>query len=87
MTIISGIVHDSSGRPVAQARVYFMSGPAALQDISALTDDDGVFALSTPSDGIYQIGLAADDLAPTSITVAVQDRLEVKLRITLKAIP
>lgn len=81
--IISGIVLDPSGHPVAQARVYFMSGPAALPDIATLTNDEGAFVLSTPSKGTYQIGIAADDFAPTSIMVTVKDEQEVKLKIKL----
>jgi hypothetical protein len=87
MTIISGTVHDPGGRPIAQARVYFVSGPAAVPDIAALTTDEGVFGLSAPSDGTYQIGIAADDFAPTFVMVAAKDGQEVKLRIKLETVP
>jgi hypothetical protein len=86
MTIISGIVHDPIGRPIAQARVYFISGPAALPDIATLTNDKGVFALSTPSEGTYQIGIAADDFVPTSIMVTVKGGQDVKLKLKLKTV-
>lgn len=83
LTIISGTVHDPSGRPVAQARVYFMSGPVALPDIAMLTDEEGVFALSAPSEGTYQIGIAASNFAPTSVMVTVKGGQEVKLKLML----
>lgn len=86
MTIISGIVHDPIGRPIAQARVYFMSGPVALPDIATLTNNEGAFALSAPSEGNYHIGIAADGFAPTSIMVTIKGGQEVKLKLKLSAL-
>jgi hypothetical protein len=58
--IIHGVVRDSKGKPVSGARVYFISGPVALPDISALTDAAGKFTLSAPASGKYEVGCATD---------------------------
>ncbi len=83
-TIISGIVYDPDEHPVAQARVYFKSGPEPLPDIAALTNDDGEFSLSAPCSGTYQIGIAADDFSPISVMATATDGQEVTLKIQLK---
>jgi hypothetical protein len=58
--LIAGIVRDARGRPVPQARVYFTSGPGAVPDIAALTDDSGAFCLSVPLAGIYTVASTAE---------------------------
>jgi len=45
-SVISGIVRDPNGRPVADARIYFIGGPVPLPDIAALTDAAGAFSLT-----------------------------------------
>ncbi len=82
-TIISGLVQDRNGRPVALARVYFISAPVALADVSMLTSADGTFRLAAPADGVYQIGISADGSAPASATAVVKGGAEVKLRLQL----
>ena len=80
---ISGTVRDAGGRPVAQARVYFVRGPVALQDVVALTNEEGEFVLSAPAEGTYEIGISADGFAPAVATAAVRrgqaTRLELQL--------
>ena len=57
---IAGVVVDEEGNPVEEARVYFVEGPVPLPDIAALTDSSGRFALSAPTSGTYQLGIASE---------------------------
>jgi hypothetical protein len=58
--VISGVVVDAQGNPVAEASVYFVEGPVSLPDIAALTDSSGRFALSAPVSGTYQLQVASE---------------------------
>jgi hypothetical protein len=81
-TMVAGVVLDSAGGPVAEARVFFTSGPVPLPDIVALTDGDGRFALSAPVPGTYDIEVAADlpgGPARKSVSIEVQRPLEIRL--------
>ncbi len=84
MNVISGVVRDSHGNPLAQARVYFTNGPVPLPDIAALTNKDGAFSLSAPVAGSYTIACAAEGFAPTEVTVAIADSKEAHLEIRLR---
>jgi len=81
--LVSGVVRDATGRPVSEARVYFVSGPVPLPDIAALTDGDGTFSLSVPSAGTYGIECATGDGSPERATVTVPAGKEVRLEIQL----
>ena len=70
-SVITGVVRDPHGRPVAQARVYFTDGPVPLPDIAALTDSAGAFSLAAPVPGTYRIECRVDGFAPAAITVRV----------------
>ena len=54
-----------------QARVYFVSGPAPLPDIAALTNEEGRFTLSAPSPGPYMIECNADGYTTEVVGVNV----------------
>ena len=82
--IISGIVRDFQDNPVAQARLYFISGPVSLPDIAALTDSDGLVTLSVPSPGTYTLGCAAEGFSSTTVTVTVTSDQETSIAIKLK---
>lgn len=69
--VVSGRVADASGKPVAQARIYFTDGPAPLPDLALLTDMSGHFSLSVPKPGTYKIGCAADGFANATVTVQI----------------
>lgn len=69
--VINGIVRDRSGRPVAQARVYFLSGPVPLPDIALLTGADGTFRLAAPVAGSYSLGCTTPDGESVSRAVEV----------------
>ena len=84
MNVISGVVRDSHGNPIAQARVYFTNGPVPLPDIAALTNKDGAFSLSAPVAGSYTIACAAEGFSPTVVTAAVADNKETHLEIRLR---
>ena len=57
-----------------------------MPDIATLTNDEGAFVVSAPSEGYYDIGIAADEFAPTSIMVNVKGGQELKLIIKLSAL-
>jgi hypothetical protein len=82
--VISGIVRDLHGNPVAQARVYFTDGPVPWSDIATLTDSDGAFSLSAPSAGTYEIECVADGFMPTAARVTVTGDKEIHLEIWLR---
>ena len=84
MSVISGVVRDSYGNPIVQARVYFTNGPVPLPDIAALTNKDGAFSLTAPAAGSYTIACAAEGFAPTEVTVAIADSKETHLEIRLR---
>ena len=75
--VISGVVLDSEGDPVAEARVYFVEGPGPLPDIAALTDGDGHFQVYAPRSGRYGLAVAADGpdgVVQETIPVTVEGR-------------
>jgi Carboxypeptidase regulatory-like domain len=82
--VVRGTVHDAAGNPVAGASVFFTSGPAPLQDIAALTDSEGRFALSAPVPGTYQLEAhgAESGSGKASVTVpgAGESEVVVELR-------
>ena len=81
--VILGVVRDTSGNPVAGARLYFTAGPVAFPDIAALTDAEGAFSLGAPAPGAYTLQCVADEFAAATVTVIVKSgqtpRLEIKL--------
>jgi hypothetical protein len=83
-TVINGVVEDAHGRPVAQARVYFVDGPVPLPEIAALTGSDGSFKLTAPAPGAYQIECATDTSTPARVTVNVVGGKETPVKIKLK---
>lgn len=83
--IISGVVRDTQGKPIAQARVYFTGAPVSLPDTAALTDDQGAFTLAVPVRGDYTIAAAADDHPTTAVKVSVGDAEAIHLDIQLKS--
>ena len=83
---IAGVVVDAEGNPVEEARVYFVVGPVPLPDIAALTDSSGRFALSVPTSGTYQLGIASEGpagLLQETTTVEVGEGRSVDLEISL----
>jgi hypothetical protein len=72
--LIAGRVRDAHGQPVPAARVFFVSGPTALPDIAALTDDRGAFSLSVPVAGRYEIRAVSDPLGSATATVEVRGK-------------
>ena len=83
--VLSGIVTDPAGRPVANARVALAAAPVEFVDVAALTGEDGRFSFGVPVVGVYRVEAFADeghgaetvDLdASRSITVRVVLRTE-----------
>jgi hypothetical protein len=81
---ITGQVLDAQGRPAAQARVYFISGPVPLQDIAMLTGTDGTFSLTVPAEGVYRIGVNADHCVPLTATAVAKAGQNIMLRLRLQ---
>jgi hypothetical protein len=69
--VISGVVRDRRGDPVAAARVYVEAAPVPVPDIAALTAADGSFSIGVPVAGRYTLGAAADGWEPARVTVNV----------------
>ncbi len=82
--VISGIVRDNGGKPIADAQIYFTDSPMPLPDIAMLTDSNGTFSLSVPSTGKYSIGYNAEGFAPETATVTIGSEQKVHLDIRLK---
>ena len=84
--VIFGVVRDSTGKPVAQARVYFIEGPGVFPDIAAMTDANGAFSLSAPLAGAYRIECTADGFTPATIEVmaisGTSKQVEIEIRLT-----
>ena len=80
--LIAGVVLDSRGAPVEDARVYFADAPTAIPDVAALTGPDGGFSLAAPVDGTYTLECGADGFATARATVGSQGDacLELTLR-------
>lgn len=70
--VINGRVRDADGRPVAEARAGYLSGPVPLPDIAALTDADGTFVLAAPVPGGYEIICSLPDGTNASQAVDVR---------------
>jgi hypothetical protein len=81
--LISGVVRDGAGRPVAQARVFLTEGPVSLPDVAALTGLDGRFVLSAPAAGAYVIQGHHQDYAPASVMVDVTQGEDVAVDLNL----
>lgn len=83
--VISGTVVDSKGQPLANARVYFTSGPVSLPEIAAMTDDSGNFSLTAPAPGKYVIESAADEFGTQSTSVNVKGDKPINIKLQLKS--
>ena len=57
---ITSVVVDAEDNPIEEVRVYFAEGLVPLPDITALTNSNGRFALSAPTSGTYQLGIASE---------------------------
>jgi Carboxypeptidase regulatory-like domain len=75
-TTIKGTVQDESGRPIAEASLYFISAPVPLPDIAALSGVDGSFVLSVPAAGTYRIGVRSPGYALGEVTVDTSKQSE-----------
>jgi hypothetical protein len=80
--VVSGVVRDSAGNPVPQARVYFTAGPGPLPEIAALTDASGAFSLTASAAGDYTLECAAEGLAPVSSKISVRSGDETRFDLT-----
>jgi Carboxypeptidase regulatory-like domain len=82
MPVVRGRVLDVNGVPVAGAAVFFVSAPAALPDIAAMTDSHGAFALSAPVAGHYVVGVRhGESAAEAGISVPADRDVSLELRL------
>lgn len=83
-SIISGVVRNPDGKPIAGARVYFTASPVALPDIAALTNERGEYSLTVPVAGNYKIGCTADDFKTLTRELEVEKGTHKKANFKLK---
>lgn len=77
-SVIYGVVKDSNGNPISQARVSFVAGPVPFPDIAALTDSKGTFALSAPVAGEYTIQVVADEFIIETVKIIIENNNQKK---------
>jgi hypothetical protein len=58
--LLSGVVVDAAGHPVADARVALAAAPVEVPDIAALTGEDGRFSIAVPVTGVYRVAANGD---------------------------
>lgn len=81
--IISGVVTDPSGQPVAGAVVAVAAAPVPVPDIAGLTGEDGRFSVIVPAVGRYVLTVHGER-GMTEIHVVVQDEAaEVNVEVSL----
>ena len=78
-SVISGVVKRADGKPLANARVYFKSGPVPLPDIAAVTDSSGTFSLTAPAPGEYVVESATDKYGSQSSKIKVKGGEPIRL--------
>jgi hypothetical protein len=81
--LVSGVVTDAAGKPVAGARVYFTSGPGSFPDVAGLTDARGAFTLTASGAGNYQLECAAEGYATANVSVAVASGQDARVTVSL----
>lgn len=81
--LITGVVTDEEGRPVAEAAVSVQAAPVPVPDISALTGSDGRFTYAPPVPGRYTLAARAPGYRVGTIQVGVHSStVTVELRLT-----
>ena len=85
--LIKGRVRQSSGQPIAGARVLFASAPGVVPDIAALTDDTGYFSLSAPWAGDYTLEVVADGFHSQRVSTSVGTRETRELNVEMQSVP
>jgi hypothetical protein len=86
--LITGVVTDEQGRPLAEATVALGDAPVPVPDIAALTGPDGAFALAAPVPGSYTVVAAAPGHGAGRVGVQVQaGRALAPVRVMLTTTP
>lgn len=83
VSLISGLVRDSDGKPVPNARVSFVESPVPVPDIAALVDNYGAFTISAPVPGDYTIEVMAGGFVRKKLKISVLDNEEKHVEVTL----
>lgn len=66
------------GKPMEDAAVHFISGPAPLPDIAQLTGPDGRFLLTAPVRGAYSLQVNAPGHEAATVDFEVADEIEIE---------
>jgi len=82
--VLSGVVIDRTGRPVAGVRVALAAAPIDMPDIAALTGADGQFSFGVPIAGRYQVQAFGDDGSGTATIDVAADRSQ-PVRVVIRA--
>jgi uncharacterized GH25 family protein len=81
--IISGVVKDHTGKPISNAVISFVTAPVSVQDIAALTDTNGNFSLSVPSEGEYIIKVNSDRHNEKNIKIKIDRNQKRQIEVSL----
>jgi hypothetical protein len=81
--LITGVVEDTTGRPVSDASVYLTAGPEPYPDIAALSGADGSFTLSVRGEGAYTVQCRTPDdrIGEATVTAGGDSPTRVRLRV------
>ncbi|HSK25376.1 MAG TPA: carboxypeptidase-like regulatory domain-containing protein [Jiangellales bacterium] len=69
--VVSGVVRDRGGRPLAGVRVFFTSSPVPVPDVATVTGADGAFQLTAPAPGEYEVRCVLPDGRGRAVAVRV----------------
>ena len=83
MNLIEGKILSLTGPPVAGASVFISQASVSVQDIAQLSNEQGEFLISVPSEGEYTIQAAAPGFESASVTVHITQQ-RASVTITLK---
>lgn len=77
--LITGVVRDQSGQPLAEASIAFAAAPVPLPDVAILTGADGRFQVAVPAPGRYAIVCTLPDGRGETRTIDVTSESEVSV--------
>lgn len=81
-SLIQGQVLDAQGRPVAGARISWVSAPVAMADVALMTDAKGRFTVAAPALGAFTLRCDSDRHGTTELSLqATGQELQVTMRL------
>jgi Carboxypeptidase regulatory-like domain len=82
--LITGIVRDPGGKPVAGARISFVQSPVPMPDVALVTGEDGRFTLGVPVKGPYELAVDTDGFQRATIRITIEKTSPVNVEIRLR---